>query len=671
MRKALFILTLIPSLAQGAEMVKAPLYQHLLEQARERLDERHQRIQAMSSPEALLARGEEVREAMILSVGGLPERTPLNPRTLWTKDFGDYRVEGVIFESRPDFPVTANLYLPNKGTPPFPAVLGPCGHGLDAKAHDTYQTCWINLARRGFAVLSYDPIGQGERLSYLKEDKSPLFWGTTEHTQLGVMALLLGKSFAREMIWDGMRAIDYLETRPEIDKTRIGCTGNSGGGTQTAYLMALDKRIQCAAASCYITSLKRLFETIGPQDAEQNLIGQVAGGIDHADYVEACLPRSVLLCCATKDFFDIQGTWDTFREAKGFFGRFGMPERVDIIESPGEHGYHQPQRTAMYHWMARWLKREFDEVPEPETPLLPVRDLNCTKTGQVLTSIPGSRTLASLYAEEAGDLRRNRAERIAADHDGKWIDAVRTAAGIRLPGELEWKEQTTSSNGGISKTTFTVEVEPGWSLKGVLLDPAGGAKASPLLWLEDSTKEQEKGDTPESRVQQGHPVFVVSPRGLDQSKRYQGHELDKYFGDWVVSFLALHLNRPLLGQRAEDVLASLGFLKSRFPGSPLEVIGFREATPPALLATALEPSVAMLTLVEGLISWDSVFNAPYTKGVLSSVAPGMLRVADMPDLVESIVPRRMVLRSPLRPTGEPATEEEVRAAYGTTIEVLP
>ncbi|MCG3199005.1 MAG: acetylxylan esterase [Candidatus Omnitrophica bacterium] len=666
MRKALFILTLIPTLAQGAEMVKSPLYKHLLEQARARLDERHEKIQAISSPEGLLARGEEVREAMVLSVGGLPDRTTLNPRTLWTKDFGDYRVEGVIFESRPNFPVTANLYLPNKGTPPFPAVLGPCGHGLDAKAHDTYQTCWINLARRGFAVLSFDPIGQGERLSYLKEDKSPLFWGTTEHTQLGVMALLLGKSFAREMIWDGMRAIDYLETRPEIDRTRIGCTGNSGGGTQTAYLMALDKRIQCAAVSCYITSLKRLFETIGPQDAEQNLIGQVAAGFDQADFVEACLPRPVLLCCATKDFFDIQGTWETFREAKGFFGRFGMPERVDIIESPGEHGYHQPQRTAMYHWMARWLKREFDETPEPETPLLPAKELNCTESGQVLTSVPGARTMASIYAEEAAELREIRQSRGVEERarSAVWV------AKVERPKELKWTESGGVVHDTLVETTLTAEIEPGWELQARLLEPEAGATSDPVLWLADLAR-AEGDESPETEARAGHPVLVVSPRGLDQGDRYKGGELDKFFGDWVVSFLALHLNRPLLAQRTEDVLAALDLLKARFPGKAIEVNAFRETTPAALMATTLEPTVAKLVLTEGLISWDSVFEAPYTLGVLSNVAPGMLLAADIPDLARSILPRKVVLRSALKVTGDRATEEEVRSLYGPEVEVIP
>src|SRR5207253_7664132 len=124
-------------------------------------------------------------------------------------------------------------------------------------------------------VLCYDPIGQGERIQLLDKDGKPaISRGTDEHDMVGVGALLIGSSTATYRIWDGIRSLDYLAGRAEIDPKRLGCTGNSGGGTLTAYLMALDERIGCAAPSCYITSLERLFATIGPQDAEQQITGQ-------------------------------------------------------------------------------------------------------------------------------------------------------------------------------------------------------------------------------------------------------------------------------------------------------------------------------------------------------------------------------------------------------------
>ena len=162
---------------------------------------------------------------------------------------------------------------------------------------------------------------------------------TTEHTMAGIGAFWLAARLASYRIWDGIRALDYLAGRPEIDPARLGCTGNSGGGTMTAYLMALDDRIAVAVPSCYITSLDRLFDTIGPQDAEQNITGQVAAGLDHADYVTMRAPKPTLLSVGTRDFFDIQGSWDTFREVKLLYGRLGFGERIDLFESDEPHGF--------------------------------------------------------------------------------------------------------------------------------------------------------------------------------------------------------------------------------------------------------------------------------------------------------------------------------------------
>src|SRR5205814_4128830 len=145
---------------------------------------------------------------------------------------------------------------------------------------------------------------------------------------------------------DGIRSIDYLVSRPEIDPKKIGSTGNSGGGTLTAYLMALDDRIACAAPSCYITSLERLFATICPQDAEQNIPGQVAFGMEHADYLLMRAPRPTQISATTRDFFDIQGSWTTFREAKQIYGLLGFGERVDLFEFNDRHAISRPMRQA-------------------------------------------------------------------------------------------------------------------------------------------------------------------------------------------------------------------------------------------------------------------------------------------------------------------------------------
>lgn len=146
-------------------------------------------------------------------------------------------------------------------------MLGLAGHSGDGKAFLNYQTVWVSLARRGFLVIAIDPVGQGERLEHLDPatHKSLLpVGGTAEHMADGLPAMLTGAGIARYFVWDEIRAIDYLESRSDVDRTRIGVAGNSGGGTQSAYIAALDPRLAAAVISCYMTSWNAMWLDPGP-----------------------------------------------------------------------------------------------------------------------------------------------------------------------------------------------------------------------------------------------------------------------------------------------------------------------------------------------------------------------------------------------------------------------
>ena len=214
------------------------------------LNEREQRIAHIVSRAEITARQRFIREKFLQAIGGLPARTPLNPKVTGTLKRDGYHIEKIIFESLPNFYVTANLYVPETGRAPYPAILMPLGHEDGGKAHDAWQRLAITMVKNGFVLLLFEPVSQGERVQLYDADfgASKVIWSTSEHTLAGTQCLLLGHSFARHTIWDAMRALDYLVSRPEVDATRIGCTGNSGCGTMTAYLSALDDRIQIGRA---------------------------------------------------------------------------------------------------------------------------------------------------------------------------------------------------------------------------------------------------------------------------------------------------------------------------------------------------------------------------------------------------------------------------------------
>ena len=225
------------------------MHNYLMGCVREALDRRAVEYEEVKTHEQAAERQRRMREFFVEALGGFPKRAPLNAQVIAKEERDGYRVEKIIFESQPKHFVTALLYLP-KSKPPYPGVLFPCGHSGNGKAAEAYQRGSILLALNGLAAFCYDPIDQGERCQLLDENGKPVVRGTTAHSILGVGATLLGRNTATFRVWDGMRALDYLQSRPEIDPKRIGCTGNSGGGTLTSYLMALDERILCAAPSC-------------------------------------------------------------------------------------------------------------------------------------------------------------------------------------------------------------------------------------------------------------------------------------------------------------------------------------------------------------------------------------------------------------------------------------
>jgi dienelactone hydrolase len=274
-------------------------------------------------------------------IGGELEKTALNAKTTGTIDRSAYLIEKVIFESQPKFYVTAHLYIPKSGKQPFPGILAPLGHSSNGKAYTAYQTVFQNLARRGFAVLAWDPPGQGERLQYIDPSTNRSRYGPTgEHDRFGLQALLIGSTTTQFEVWDGIRALDYLLSRPEIDVKRIGCCGHSGGGTQTMFLCALEPRISAA-----IVVEGNSENLAGPNyqppgayaDAEQNLIGGLTIPLDRGDLLCAFTPRPLLVCYTPIDAGTtysptyVEGTMEVFDELSAVYRASGAHDKVALL----------------------------------------------------------------------------------------------------------------------------------------------------------------------------------------------------------------------------------------------------------------------------------------------------------------------------------------------------
>ncbi len=625
-------------------------YARLQQEAYAAMERRGDAYEQVKTPEQIHAYQQRMREFFVRQLGGFPERNDLNAQVLGTIDGDGYRIEKVIFESQPQHHVTANLYLPS-GSGPFPGVLVSSGHSRTAKAAEYNQRVGIALASHGIAALCYDPIGQGERSQILTATGQPQFSGTThEHFLVGVGSILVGTNTARYRVWDAIRAIDYLQSRPDIDGERIGMTGCSGGGTLTSYVMALDERVACAAPACYLTTFRRLIETIGPQDAEQNIFGQLAYGLDHPDYILLRAPRPTLISATTGDFFDIQGTWDTLRQAKRWYTKLGFPERVDVVEAEGNHGIQPANLAAITQWFQRWLLGKDAAVTLPEMTIRSEQELLCTTAGQVLL-LPGERSVFDLNVERAQQLAETRRELWERGTPAEKLNAVRKTVGVRALQDLP--APTRDKAGRVDREGYHIDklvlhTDSGVPLPALTFHPKE-PRDDAYLYLHDGgkTADSAPGGAIEKLVQEGFVVVAVDLRGQGETASGTGQP-DALLGDWKPFYLAYLLGKSYVGMHTEDALAAGHFVAYYQTEKPRQVhlVGVGQAAIPALHAAALEPELfTTVTLRRAPRDWNSIVGQSAPASRLTSTVHGALAVYDLPDLVRSLGKDKIVIES--------------------------
>ena len=387
--------------------------------------QRLERLAALKTKADAEAYVQSVRGKIRESFGPFPEKTPLNARVTKVVERDAYKIENVLFESRPGFLVSANLYIPKGRRFPLPGVVGSCGHSANGKAIDTYQSFCQGLARLGYVVLIFDPIGQGERMQYVDADWKPIRGtGTAEHNYAGIQQVLVDERFCTWRAWDAVRALDYLVTREEVDRRHLGITGNSGGGTMTTWLCGLDDRWTMAAPSCFVTELRRNMENELGADMEQIPPRALALGLDHEDFLAALAPKPVIILAKEKDYFDARGNEAAYERLKRLYRLLGAENNVSYFIGPTYHGYSQENREAMYRWFNRCTGIS-DARTEPKLVLEKDETLWCTPHGQV----------AALRSKPIHDFTREKSKMLASTR--RSLDAAalgRTVAHtLRLP----------------------------------------------------------------------------------------------------------------------------------------------------------------------------------------------------------------------------------------------
>lgn len=648
--------TIVP-LAVGGDYA-AQFESWLKSQAELHWDKREREIQRLSSAAQIRARQEYIRKTMVELIGGLPsKKSPLNSRVTGMFERDGYRVENVIFESLPGFRVTANLYLPTQGKAPYPAVLGVAGHSLNGKASATYQAAFIGFARQGYAVLAFDPPGQGERLEYFDADsgRSRPGIGVPEHNMAGLQCLLTGHTFARYEVWDGIRAFDYLLTRPEIDPQRISVAGNSGGGTQAAYLAVFDPRLAAVVSSCYMTRWRELWSGPGPQDAEQIFPGFIEKGLDFGDFALAQAPRPFIMTTAIRDFFPIDGARATFRQNQRLFDMLGNGEKAGYFEFDDTHGWSKPRREAAYRFLGKWLQgRETDGV-EPSILTEEESLLYATPTGQVATS-GGSETVRSLNLKEA---------RILASARGKvTADTLRAAIGLRgLPGVPAARGIGEETRDGVRIEKLELTVESDVKIPALLFHPASTSNSGRATVFASSFG---KGADPDilELAKSGSIVLAVDPRGMGESYGPAGRS--GYSQAYQLASRAILLGRNLVEMQVSDLLSAARYLRGRPEARDKKLVLYAKGSvgPAAAMAAALDPQVTEMVSERSVVSYMDVAAAQIHDGLNNIVVPGIFDKLDLPEVLLLMGSRRATLVSPAHPNGRPMLMSEAQRSLG-------
>ncbi len=618
---------------------KVQLWEHLKERTASARHARNTERDAVTDAQQLETYTRTFRDFFLKSIGGLPE-TDGPPGMEYCGEISeeDFLIRKLLLEPRPGVKASANLYLPANLTGKVPAILFLCGHSVDAKADDQYQTISRLLVSRGFIVLALDPTGQGERMGYFdaKSGKLRIRPGTGDHEYSGLQCLLQGHNLCRYMLHDAIRAVDFLSTHPLVDASRIGITGSSGGGTQTSLMMLVEPRLAAAAPATFITSRQAIFDCGYGQDAEQIWPGFGGQGYEHVDLLAAFAPKPLCVLSAQFDFFAIEGTRSTVSEARRFWKLFGREENFRAVEDRSVHRY----TDALAEAAGDFFERSFGRSPAAGRNRgrpLPVIDLWTTRSGQILGDFPEAKTI---YTENLEAFRRTQPQM------DKAVGFLREAVfHRRRPVEFNLRITQDFLLGDIMASSGFWWSQPGVCNSGILLRSADGSdvpQAVTIAIWEDGTRELGRHDQwIREEIAGGRAVLVLNVTGMGPLEPHafnSEEDLRTYRGSFFrICDDLVFLGDSFAALRTYDVLQSLEML-GKWDGLDAEDVRLYLHGPYGIygaLASVLEPGFSSICWESPMLPYAEIFQKQYynDRDIKSLIIPGLLRYADWPDLM--------------------------------------
>ncbi|HUQ67294.1 MAG TPA: alpha/beta hydrolase family protein [Flavitalea sp.] len=640
--------------------------------------ERNEQIARLKTKSDWLKRQETVRKKLDKLLGTLPAKGALEPEVSGVVHKEGYRIEKIIFQPIPGYYETGALYIPDNLKGKAPAILNVIGHDQISFREQYYQVIITNLLKKGMIVFAIDPPGQGEHVQYYDSALkfSAVGYSVLEHAYFGNVCFLTGANPAKYFIWDAMRAIDYLITRPEVDPERIGATGFSGGGTVSAYVAAYDDRVKVVVPCSWPIAYQALIQTKGVQDAETIFIGGLAEGITYEDLIEVRAPKPTLMSFTSRDeYLVLQGARDALREAKNAYKAFGKENNVQLVEDDDKHSMTPKIRLKIYDFFQEHFNLPGDSA-EDKLDLATEKELMVTPTGQIAT-YKGGKMIFDLNKEEANPLIKKLQE--SRQNINHHLATV-TMKAKKISGYIspDSKNQEPFINGRYVRDGYKVELDvvPGenkeYAIPILLFTPDDNKQHPAIIYLHSKGKNAnaDPGGEIEKLVKKGYVVAAADVLGVGATKRTAGRE-------YTDGNTAILIGRSMVGIQAGDIVRVSNYLKNQ-PGvnrNKIGAIAFNEICLALIHAAAFDTIINNVTLVSPLVSYKNVvMNRLYKIGNTKRPAgnywhpvevdfnwgvAAALTAYDLPDLIAAIAPRKVVMADIRNSMLEPACQDVI------------
>ena len=543
----------------------------------DRADEEREQIRTLGELKQYNAR---MKQVFMDAIGGeLKYDTPLNARVTGKLDLGDYSIESVIFNSRPQVYVTGSLYLPKNITLPGPAVLLLCGHSPEGRMDEDYQRVCYTLVKAGLIVFAVDPLGQGERSNFFDPETGEYLINRTtpDHDACGVPAVATGSMLQRYFLSDEKRAVDYMLTRPEIDPKRIGVTGSSGGGTQTVVMMTCDERIAAAAPGTFVTSRREYMYAGQAQDSEQIWPGITDKGFDHVNPFMLFAPKPAAILAVSCDFFPIEGTWETFRTAQRIYGLYGKEENVRLYEDDYTHSYTPALAVKAAEFFTEVFTGKKVTVDNSDFEALPPEKMYATKTGNIRGGIEDVRLVPEEIRDYAAQLREKRLalpEQERRERARRWL--TEKVNFNRTPVDFNTRafpKSACAQIDGYMGTSVSWWTQKRLFAYGVMIKPEAMDQTLNLptvlaVWEDGSKKISAHEEWIRRQCEAGRQVFVLDVPGVgaieQRNMTINAPYKDAYGTLYTLCGQMMYMGDSMAAMHCYDVLRAIEMLKEKF-----------------------------------------------------------------------------------------------------------